>query len=113
MDDCIFCRISSGDIASDIVLESDAFLAFRDANPQAPQHVLVIPREHIESLNDLDQWQNCEGHHLLQFVADTAKQLGVAESGYRVVVNVGPDGGQVVKHLHFHILGGERLGSMR
>lgn len=113
MDDCIFCRISSGEIPSDIVLEDDSFLAFRDINPVAPQHVLVIPRVHIASLTDVDQWTACEGQALLSFIARVAKHLGLEEPGYRAVVNVGPDGGQVVQHLHFHILGGEKLGGMR
>jgi histidine triad (HIT) family protein len=113
MDDCIFCRISSGDIPSDIVLGDDSFLAFRDISPVAPQHVLVIPRKHVASLNDVDQWTACEGQALLSFIARVAKHLGVDESGYRAVVNVGPDGGQEVQHLHFHILGGETLGGMR
>jgi len=110
MDDCIFCRIVAGDIPSDVVLEDDAFVAFRDIDPKAPQHVLVIPKEHIPSLNDLDHWQQCEGHALLEFIVQVAKVLGVDESGYRTVVNVGPDGGQIVGHLHFHVLGGHRLG---
>ncbi len=113
MDDCIFCRISSGAIPSDVVLEDDFFLAFRDIDPKAPHHVLVIPREHITSLNDVDQWTDCQGQALLSFLARVAKHLGIEESGYRAVVNVGPDGGQEVQHLHFHILGGERLGDMR
>ena len=113
MDDCIFCRISSGDIPSDIVLEDESFLAFRDISPVAPQHVLVIPRAHIASLSDVDQWTACEGQALLVFIARVAKHLGIDSSGYRAVVNVGPDGGQEVQHLHFHILGGEKLGGMR
>jgi histidine triad (HIT) family protein len=112
MDDCIFCRISSGATPSDVVLEDDTFFAFRDINPQAPQHALVIPRKHIASLNDVDQWSGCEGQALLSFIVRVAKVLGVEESGYRAVVNVGPDGRQEVQHLHFHILGGERLGKM-
>ncbi|MCL5734018.1 MAG: histidine triad nucleotide-binding protein [Actinobacteria bacterium] len=113
MDDCVFCRIANGTIPSDIVLEDEAFLAFRDIEPAAPEHVLVIPRKHIPSLNDIEQWTNCEGQALLAFIAHAAKKLGVDQSGYRAVVNVGPDGGQVVQHLHFHVLGGERLGGMR
>ncbi len=110
MDDCIFCRIAAGDIPSDIVLEDGAFVAFRDIDPKAPQHVLVIPKEHIAALNDLEQWEHCEGHALLQFIVRVAEVLGIDETGYRTLVNVGPDGGQIVHHLHFHILGGRRLG---
>jgi histidine triad (HIT) family protein len=112
MDDCIFCRIAARHIPSDVVLEDDAFVAFRDIDPQAPQHVLVIPKEHITSLNDLEQWQHCEGHALLEFIVEVARLLGVGETGYRALVNVGPDGGQVVSHLHFHILGGRKLGEL-
>ncbi|NLV71178.1 MAG: histidine triad nucleotide-binding protein [Actinobacteria bacterium] len=109
MDDCIFCRIAGGDIPSDIVLEDADFVAFRDINPKAAQHVLVIPREHIVSLNDLDGRAGDVGHRLLQFIVKVATAVGVVESGYRALTNVGPDGGQEVQHLHFHILGGEEL----
>jgi histidine triad (HIT) family protein len=114
MDDCLFCKIARGDIPSDIVLEDDTFVAFRDINPKAPQHVLIVPREHIVSLNDVDsRWKDCEGQSLLQFIVRVATLLGISESGYRALVNVGPDGGQEVQHLHFHILGGEDLGDFR
>jgi histidine triad (HIT) family protein len=114
MDDCLFCKIARGDIPSDKVLEDDTFVAFRDINPKAPQHVLVVPREHIVSLNDVDRhWKNCEGQSLLEFMVRVAALLGISKSGYRALVNVGPDGGQEVQHLHFHILGGEDLGDFR
>ena len=113
MDDCIFCRIASGAIPSEIVSEDDSFVAFRDIDPKAPQHVLVVPREHIVSLNDLERWQAFEGHALLRFVVRVAERLGISETGYRVLANVGPDGGQEVQHLHVHILGGEALGDFR
>jgi len=113
MDDCIFCRIANGAIPSERVLEDGSFVAFRDIDPKAPQHVLVVPREHIVSLNDLDAWKHCEGHALLQFIVEVAGKVGIAESGYRVLTNVGPDGGQEVQHLHFHIMGGEDLGDFR
>jgi histidine triad (HIT) family protein len=113
MDACIFCRIARGDIPSAIVLEDADFVAFRDIQPKAPQHVLVVPREHVVSLNDLAGEQGCRGHALLQFIVEVAKTLGIQESGYRALTNVGPDGGQEVQHLHFHILGGEDLGDFR
>jgi histidine triad (HIT) family protein len=113
MDDCIFCRIARGDIPSDVVFEDADFVAFRDINPKAPQHVLVVPREHIASLNDLDGRPGDAGHLLLQFIVKVAERVGVKESGYRALTNVGPDGGQEVQHLHFHILGGEDLGDFR
>ena len=113
MDDCIFCRIADGRIPSDKVLDDERFFAFRDIHPKAPQHVLVIPREHIPSLNDLDRWQHCEGHALLEFIVRVAQEVGIVDSGYRVLSNVGPDAGQEVQHMHFHILGGEDLGDFR
>jgi histidine triad (HIT) family protein len=113
MDDCIFCRIARGDIPSDIVLEDGDFVAFRDIHPKAPQHLLVVPREHIVSLNDLDRRQGGEGHALLQFIVRVAQQVGIKDSGYRALTNVGADGGQEVQHLHFHVLGGEDLGDFR
>lgn len=112
MDDCIFCRIARRDVPSDIVLEDDVFVAFRDINPKAPQHVLVIPKEHIASLNDVGRWQAGEGHLLLQFIARVAAVLAIDKTGYRALVNVGSDGGQEVAHLHFHILGGRKLGGL-
>jgi histidine triad (HIT) family protein len=113
MDDCLFCRIASGEISSDSVLEDANFVAFRDINPKAAQHVLVVPREHIVSLNDVSRWQDCEGDALLRFIVRVADRLGIGDTGYRALVNVGRDGGQEVQHLHFHILGGEDLGDFR
>lgn len=113
MEDCIFCRIAAGKIPSDIVLEDADFVAFRDIHPKARQHVLVIPREHITSLNELAERPGTEGDRLLRFVVRVAGQLGVKDSGYRVLTNVGPDAGQEVQHLHFHLLGGEDLGDFK
>ena len=110
MNDCIFCKIANKEIPSEIVLEDELFVAFRDIHPKAVQHVLVIPRQHLTSLNDVGQWTSGEGQALLEFVVRTARQLGIADSGYRVLTNVGPDAGQEVQHLHVHILGGEDLG---
>jgi histidine triad (HIT) family protein len=113
MDGCIFCRIAAGQIPAEKVLENELFVAFRDIHPKAPQHVLIIPREHIQSLNELGAWQHCEGHKLLEFIVDVAREVGIADTGYRVLTNVGPDAGQEVQHMHFHILGGEDLGDFR
>ncbi len=113
MDDCIFCRIARGEIPSTLVLEDADFVAFRDLHPKAPEHVLVVPREHVVSLNDLQGRADGLGGALLRFIVSVAERLGVGESGYRVLTNVGPDGGQEVQHLHFHILGGENLGDFR
>ena len=113
MDDCIFCRIARGEIPSDIVLEDADFVAFRDIHPKAPQHVLVIPREHIVSLNDLAELPGTRATRCCASSCGWPSICGVKESGYRVLTNVGPDGGQEVQHLHFHILGGENLGDFR
>jgi histidine triad (HIT) family protein len=113
MDDCIFCRIASGDIPSAKVLEDADFVAFRDTHPKAPQHVLVVPREHVVSLNDLGLEAGSRGHALLRFIVRVAEELGIKASGYRALTNVGPDAGQEVQHLHFHVLGGENLGDFR
>ncbi len=113
MDDCIFCRIASGEIPSDIVLKDADFVAFRDIHPKAAQHVLVIPRRHVVSLNDASRLEEGFGDRLLRFIVDVAEELGIEESGYRALTNVGRDAGQEVQHLHFHILGGEDLGDFR
>ncbi len=113
MDDCIFCRIAAGQIPAEKVLETNLFVAFRDVNPIAAQHILVIPREHLMSLNDVGAWQACEGQKLLEFIVAVAREAGIADSGYRVLTNVGADARQEVKHMHFHILGGEDLGDFR
>jgi histidine triad (HIT) family protein len=106
---CLFCRIAAREIPSDIVRESDRLVAFRDTNPQAPTHILIIPKEHVRSISEIE-----EGHgDLLADVAQAAAQLaqaeGIAESGWRLVTNVGPDAGQSVFHLHFHLLGGRPM----
>jgi histidine triad (HIT) family protein len=106
---CLFCRIAAREIPADIVRESDRLVAFRDTNPQAPTHILLIPKEHIRSIADIE-----DGHgKLLADVAQAATQLahaeGVAESGWRLVTNVGPGAGQSVFHLHFHLLGGRGM----
>jgi histidine triad (HIT) family protein len=110
MDGCIFCSIARGEIPSTVVLEDALFVAFRDLYPKAREHILVVPREHIVSLNDLE---SSLGGALLKFMVRVADKLGVKESGYRVLANVGPDGGQEIQHLHFHLLGGENLGDFR
>jgi len=112
MGDCIFCSIASGAIPSEVVLEDGAFVAFRDIHPKAVQHVLIVPRKHITSLNQLEQWKDCEGHALLAFAVRVAESLGIKETGYRLVINIGRDGGQEVQHLHVHVLGGEELGGL-
>ena len=104
MADCIFCRIASGDIPSNKAYEDDKILAFHDLDPQAPVHVLVIPKKHIGSLSEAEEGDAELLAHILLKVKDIAAQLGL-ENGYRVVINTGEDGGQTVHHLHVHILG--------
>jgi histidine triad (HIT) family protein len=106
---CVFCGISRGDIPARIVLEDEDFAAFRDLNPQAPVHVLVVPRKHVGSTGDLGP-EDAELTGRLVLAADAvARKLGIASSGYRVVINTGEDGGQTVPHLHLHVLGGRPL----
>lgn len=112
MTDCIFCKIAAGEIPAEVVGETDEFIAFKDLNPAAPVHDLVIPRRHIVSFDEIEQLGVGTSGRLLAFIASTARAAGVAESGYRVITNVGRDSGQEVKHLHWHILGGKRLGGL-
>lgn len=104
--DCIFCRISRGEIAAKILFSDDDVVAFRDANPQAPEHILVIPRRHVANLTDADA---ATIGRLGAASARAAQETGLTKKGFRVVVNEGDDAGQAVDHLHFHVLGGRRL----
>lgn len=106
-EDCVFCNIVKGSIPSTKVYEDEEILAFKDINPIAPVHILVIPKKHIKSLVELDD--DALLAHIFKVIKKVAKEQGVEESGYRVVTNIGEDGGQAVKHLHFHILGGTKL----
>lgn len=107
--DCLFCKIVAGEIPADIVFESDTAIAFRDINPQAPTHVLVIPRRHIATINDLGE-EDCSlvGELYLAAKAIAAEQ-GISESGYRAVMNCNEGAGQSVFHIHLHVLGGRGL----
>lgn len=107
---CIFCRISAGELPSEKVIENDEFFAIRDINPKAPVHVLVIPRQHIRSLNEVGVADESFGQRLLAFTVSVAEELGVKKSGYRVITNVEAGGGQVVFHLHSHLLAGRSVG---
>ena len=107
--DCLFCKIVAGQIPAQVVYNDERVLAFQDINPQAPVHVLVIPREHIESLNDAGRGDEAPLGHLLRVAARVANEQGVAESGYRTVVNTGAGAGQSVFHLHLHVIGGRAL----
>ena len=109
MSDCLFCKIIAGEIPSAKVYEDEYVFAFRDINPQAPTHILVVPKAHIESVASLNESNADAAARCLVAAADIARSEGLT-GGYRVVSNCGDDAGQTVHHLHFHILGGERLG---
>lgn len=106
---CLFCRIIAGEIPSEIIYTDDRAVAFRDINPQAPVHALVIPREHTESLDESTQKDERLLGHLLRVAARVANEEGLSESGYRTVINTGAGAGQSVFHLHLHVLGGRSL----
>lgn len=108
--DCLFCKIVRGDIPADFVFESDDVVAFNDINPQAPLHVLVIPRRHISTINDLSADDAETVGKLFLAARQIAADAGVAENGYRVAMNCNEDGGQSVYHIHLHVLGGRRMG---
>ena len=112
MMDCIFCRIISGEIQSDILYQDEQAVAFRDVNPKAPVHLLVVPRKHIESVAELTEDEAPILGHLVAVANRLAREAGISEKGYRLVVNCGPHGGQVVPHLHLHLLGGRQMGML-
>ena len=109
MSDCLFCAIVGGAVPSTAVLETERCYAFRDINPAAPVHVLIVPKEHLGSVEDLGGGHAELLADLFGAVRAVAAKEGIAESGYRVVTNVGEDAGQLVQHLHFHVLGGRSL----
>ncbi len=109
---CVFCKIVNGELPAKVVYEDDLIMAFHDINPQRKVHVLVIPKKHIPSLNDLTPEDKEIMGHLLVKVPEIAKKLGIAEEGYRLIVNTGKHGGQEIYHVHFHLLGGEPVGPM-
>lgn len=111
MEDCIFCKIIKGEIPSNKVYEDDEILAFRDINPLAPIHILVIPKKHIKSINEIQKEDELLIGKIFTTINRIAKEQSFAEEGYRVISNCGENGGQEVKHLHFHILGGQKLGT--
>ena len=107
--ECIFCQIASGKIPSDIVYQDKEVIAFRDINPQAPVHILVIPKRHIPSLDQLKEKELSVITHMIAIANQLAKGEGVADKGYRLAINCGKEGGQLVPHLHLHLLGGRSL----
>ena len=111
MSDCIFCKIINKELPSTVVYEDKEILAFRDINPVTPVHVLVIPKKHISNLNEVEPEDEAVIGKIYNVIKQIAKKEGIAEKGYRIIVNCGEDGGQEVGHLHFHILGGKKLGT--
>jgi histidine triad (HIT) family protein len=108
--DCLFCAIVTGQVPSKVVLETEHCYAFRDINPVAPVHTLVVPKEHVASIATLGPAHGELLSHLFAAVSQVAEQEGVAQSGFRVVANVGADAGQTVDHLHLHVIGGQAIG---
>jgi len=109
LSDCLFCKMVSGEIAPDTVYENDNVLAFRDVNPQAPTHVLVIPKQHIATLNELDNTHRDLIGEMYLAAREVARQDGIDERGYRTVMNCNADAGQSVFHIHLHVLGGRAM----
>ncbi len=106
---CIFCKIISGNIPNKTILENENFLAFEDINPQAKIHTIIIPKVHIQSFNEMTPNIMSE---MTEFIQEVTLTLGVKSDGYRLITNIGINGGQEVEHMHFHILAGEKLGSL-
>ncbi|MBM4447115.1 MAG: histidine triad nucleotide-binding protein [Chloroflexi bacterium] len=110
--ECIFCRIVAGEIPADIVYQDKELLAFRDIHPQAPTHILIIPKSHIASMTELTSKQQALMGRLILLAKKLAEKEGISASGYRLSESTGADGGQLVPHLHFHLLGGRKLDDM-
>lgn len=110
MEDCIFCKIINKEVPSTIVYEDEDVIAFKDIHPVTPVHILVIPKKHISSLVELKKEDEAVIGKIYTVINKIAKQEGILDKGFRVIVNCGEDGGQVVKHIHFHLLGGKKLG---
>ena len=109
MEDCVFCKIIRGDIPCVKIYENDLILCFRDISPEAPQHVIIIPKKHINNINELKEEDASIISAVYLATKEITKILGINESGYRIVSNCGEDGGQTVKHIHFHLLGGRQM----
>ena len=107
--DCIFCKIVAGEIPSDTVYQDEEIIAFRDINPQAPVHIVIIPRKHIAALSDLSQSDSALVGRMVDAANRLAEKEGIADKGYRVVINCGKEGGQLIPHLHLHLVGGRQL----
>jgi len=109
MEDCIFCKIVNKDIPAELIFEDEQIVAFNDINPQAPIHILIIPKEHFASLNDIPEEKKELLSHILLKARQIAQNIGIEENGYRIVLNTARDSGQEVFHIHFHLLGGRRM----
>jgi histidine triad (HIT) family protein len=107
--DCLFCKIAEGTIPAQIVFQNDEIVAFRDIQPAAPTHILIIPRQHIVNMSEINDQNSALIGRLIQVAADLARAEQIEAGGYRLVSNIGSDGGQSVWHLHFHLLGGRKL----
>lgn len=110
--DCIFCRIISGEIPGDILYQDDAVIAIRDINPQAPTHILVMPKVHVPSLTETTIDHRALMGHITYVASELARSEGISTRGYRLVLNSGPESGQEVPHLHLHLLGGRIMGKL-
>jgi histidine triad (HIT) family protein len=108
--DCIFCKIARGEVDAEVVHDEDEVLAFKDINGRAPVHVLVIPRQHVGSLEEVERLPESAARRLLEVSSAVAEKLGIKESGYAVRINNGADAGQEIFHLHLHVLGGQKIG---
>jgi len=106
---CIFCKIANKEIPSKIIFENENVLAFKDLNPQAPVHILVVPKKHISSMNEINSENSRSVSEVFEAISKIVLLVGLSESGYRVISNCGDDGCQSIEHLHFHILGGKKL----
>jgi histidine triad (HIT) family protein len=110
--DCIFCRIVAGELPADIVYQDKELLGFRDINPQAPTHILIIPKAHIASLAEITAKHQALMGHIILLAKELAEEEKISSKGYRLSVSTGADGGQLVPHVHFHLIGGRKLSDM-
>ena len=111
MEDCLFCKIANKEIPSSIVYEDEEILAFKDINPAAPVHILIIPKKHLDSVKDMTKEDEALIGRIFTVINQIAKEQGVADTGYRIITNSGKDSGQEVMHLHFHLIAGKELGA--
>lgn len=110
MSDCIFCKIANKEIESNLLYEDETVAAFADLNPQAPHHILIVPKKHVANITEFQaEDKELAAHIFVDVVPAIAKKIGVSESGFRIIVNTGDDGGQTVHHLHVHLLGGRKM----